>query len=425
MKKILVATSLMLLALCLGCKDVNSILPPQELDLQNRYGSYHDTTFYAVIDTFLTDYRVDTGSSSKLSVGNYKGFGAGFFLKFTNLPDTSVTIDSVFIQLTGRGAFGDAENDLLVNIYEPQEDWTGSANTEDKWHNTKPAEKIGTTHFYVDDSIKIIIKLDNALFEKWRTDPDQNRGLYFSADQANYIKEINSFFAIDPLNAPRLYYKEFRDSLFVLDSTNISQAATIFDYNANAGNNVFEVAKSQNDLLISSGIASRILLKFEGLEQIPEKSIIEDANLSLQVDDRSILDNSKRNKLNNDNHGTSFYLRVIDQIEEDLSSFQIDSAFANSPNFNFSMNVSDSANALQLVDKNERVKFGNFYVQRFLNGNETTQWFYLQYKDEGQDISVMRFSGIPDTASRPLSDAVKQYAASLRIRYYNVDRVGL
>lgn len=414
MKRIFVFSWLLSLAFCLSCKDVNSILPPEELDLQNRYGSYHDTTFYAVIDTFLTDYRIDTGTSSKLSVGRYENFEAGFFLKFSNLPDTSVTVDSAYIQLTGRGEFGDAENDLLVNIYEPQEDWTGSANTQEKWHVTKPAEKIGSTSFFVEDSEKIVIKLDNALFEKWRTDPDQNRGLYFSADHANYIKEINSFFAIDPLTAPRLYFKEFRDSVFVLDSTNISQGATIFDYNPTGGNSVFENAKSRDDLLISSGIASRVLLKFEGLEQIPVKSIIEDANLSIELAGDS---------LRNQNHANDFDLLIIKQMNEDLFSYEVDSTFASSSNYPFKMSL--KGDTLMLSDNNEKEKFGNLYLQRVLNGAETTQWFYLRYKNEEQDISVMRFSGLPDTASRPLSDAVKQFAARLRVRYYNVDQVGL
>lgn len=401
--------------LTLACQDLNSIKPPNELNLSERYGTFIDTTILATADTFIVDYRISTLYAPKLSLGRYKNFEASLLIKFTGLPSINELIDSVYIELSALNRLGEVSSDLNVAVFKVDKEWDEAANLSDEWHNDLPSQEIKKLPFPVEDSSKIRIAIeDTSLFNQWRREKDSNLGLYLRlADSGErYIREIASFEYMFSSNVkeflPKLIYNIYdnEDSVFVKDTLQTGLDVTIIDYNPPAHENVFDIARTQGDLLIASGVAARIFLKFDGLSSIPPNSIIQKAEIFMPVKDEDFFTGLSPNTLENDNNYQQFYLRSVKEANDNLSYFKVDSVFSLYSNYVVSLRKAESY--ISAVDVEEQVKFGQSYLQDILNGTRSSEWFYLQYKNERQDISVLRLAGLREEPAR------------LNIRYFKV-----
>lgn len=393
-----------------ACQDLNSIQPPAELDLDGLYGVYVDTVFYATESEFTVDHLYNSGNALKLNVGAFNGFESGFLLKFVGLPTDTVYIDSAYIQLSSLGKFGSSSDEMTILLYKVEDEWDEQeANTIEKWHTYQPTTLLGRYTFPPQDSLDMRFDLDTALVNEWRRDTDSNKGLYFAMEKgsANYIREIESL--ENPLgdNWPKICYYTQQNTVTLKDSVRTGLDVTIFNYDGQ----VFEKAKQDNDLLIGSGIAVKAFVRFDELYSLPETAIIQEADMILTVDDRDILTDEEGNLLDNPNHSGSYYLRNVSDADSALTSFTVDSSFANSINFNF--NLAESGGIISLNGKSERSKFGLNMIQNMINGQNSSRGFLIHFIDEGQDVSLKR---IYNSGEKNVK---------LHIRYFRVDNNGL
>lgn len=392
---------LVLLIISIGCSDLETIQSPGELDI-NKYGTYVDATLEAVSDTFIIGGLVNTANASKLQIGVFENFQAGFLLRFKYLPPDSIAVDSVCIEFTSDKKFGSGEGDINVAIYEVTESWEESANSEETWHEDNlPLNLIGNAVFSLEDSAEYNIFLDDmdpALFSKWQQDDSVNYGLYFKIDEtgSKAIKDIYSFESSAP---PKLIFRIDQDTIFVRDTITTGEDASIFDYPVQGGENIFENAG--DELYISSGITAHTFIKFD-FSAIPKNAIIQSADLQISID--------KDNTLDNSNHSAYYYLRSVEEAEEDLSSYTIDSSFVYYSKYDyFATDIGDTIS----LDKSNQVMLGENLIQGIVNEKITSEWFYLQYMNESMDIAVKKLYGLPDQP--PI----------LIIRYIRVDKSGL
>ena len=400
----------LLLMLNWACQDLNSVQPPAELDLDGQFGVYVDTTLTVTETRFMVDDRYNSGNALKLNIGAYEGFEAGFLLKFVGLPADETEIDSSYIELTSLSTFGDAQEDMRIGVYRVDEEWDEQeVNTLDQWHNYQPATLIGEYTFSAQDTLKMRFQLDTVLVNDWRRDADSNKGLYFKLENtnANYLREIESLETPLGKNWPKFCYYTHQDTVVTKDSSRAGLDVTIFNYNGN----LFEKARQENDLIIASGIAARAFVRFEGLASLPDSAVIQEADLIMNVDDKNILSGEEGNILDNPNNPGDYFLRSVTEADSGLTSYQIDSSFVNSTNFNF--NLVEKDDIISLNGKSERSKFGLNMIQNMLNGLKQSEWFYIQYKDEGQDVSVKKIYNSGDKNIK------------LHLRYFRVDNSGL
>jgi|GEM_PF-1544653 len=412
MKQLLILAALLLTHW--SCQDLSSIAPPSELNLKERYGTFVDTTLLADQDTFIVDYRSNTFNSSKLSIGRFHQFEAGFLIKFYGLPSITERVDSVFIELTSLSTLGMAGNDLNIAIYSADQNWDDAANTLEEWHNYKPSTQLLEWPFTSEDSSKIKFTInDTAVFNNWRRLGNANLGLFLkmASEEDAYIREIASFeynLTTNPRNyVPRLIYKSLKDSVFISDTLRTGMNASIYDYKP-VGKNIFDFSAEQRELLIASGIAARTFIKFEGLKSLPKKAIIQTADLIVPIKDEDYFSPSSPNSLDNKNNTQQFYLRSVREANDDLSYFVIDSVFIINPRYLISLSASN--NYIGAANKEEQAKFGQNLIQDYLNGTRKIEWLYLQYRNERLDFSVKRLSGLNEEPAR------------LNIRYFKVEQ---
>ncbi len=320
-----------------SCMDYQPVYPPPEMDVRGRFGEYIDTTFEATADTFLVEYKVNTKFSTKISIGNYNGFKAGFLLKFLKLAAKENPMDSVTISLTPKNVFGNQSGTLTMKIYAVEEDWDETANIEDFWHDPPAMELVTTKEINAQDTTKIVIAIeDTALIHKWQEEQDENDGLFFQIDgeEPGFIREFASFRNISAFDWPTLYYREKKDTIFVKDSTNIGLAATIFDYFPLPGEDVYEIARNTQNLVISSGIRARVLVKFDQILDIPSKVIMQAANITMYVNNESFLGVADSNEMVNSTHSSYYYLRLVIDADDQLTSIEVDSNFITNSRYN-------------------------------------------------------------------------------------------
>ena len=413
-RKLIIGLYLILNGLLLhSCMEIQPVYPPPELDVRGRFGEYIDTTFAATADTFLVEYKINTKYSTKLSIGGYKGFKAGFLLKFLKLPEKENPIDSVMLRLTPKNVFGNQSGTCTMNIYAVEEDWNETANEEDFWHDPPTMELVATKVIDAEDTNKVIIAIeDTALIRKWQEEQDKNDGLFFQIEGQNpdFIMEFSSFRTASAYDWPALYYREKKDTVLVQDSTNIGLAAAIYNYSPLPGEDVYEIARNTQNLVLSSGIQARILVKFDQILDIPSKIVMQAANVTLSVNDESFLGVADSNEMANKNHPSYFYLRLVTEADDQLTSLAIDSSFVNSSRYNLLLKQSEEEIGF---GEDEQVKFATAYLQDIINGTKKYKWFQIQYQNEVNDISVMRLFNR------------KTVTPLLRVRYYRVDHSGI
>lgn len=410
MKKILLL--LAGLSFLVACQDLNPVDAPPEFDLNHHFGVYVDTTFSATKATFKVDKYVNTDFASRLSVGRYGDFAGRSLLKFSDIP-ADFEFDSAYVELTSFGKFGTSGEALHISVLNPTNDWDDDVNSDPAWHTDIPGTQVAEFNTSVNDSEVIRIDLTKELVLSWIEDDAANHGLLLKTDETSnqFIREFESFQTLESTARPKLVLINKTDSTDIRDSTVTGIDAPIFNYLAEAGNDIFGLAGQNGQLLIASGIPARTFVQFEGLKSIPANAIIQGADLILQINDQDFFDPARSNPLDNPRHGNTFYLRSVKEAAEDLSSYTVDSSFAVSSSFSFIMDISDGQ--LRLASEGEQDKFGKNMIQNLVNDQIQSEWFYIQYVNEVKDISVKRIYG-------PAEKELK-----LNVRYYRVDNSGL
>lgn len=398
---------LLLVSIFMACQDVDPLKPTDELSMD--YGELVETTLFATADTFIIDERINTFDSPKLCIGNYQNFDAAVLLKFYDLPDSGSIVDSMAIEFSTLSVLGEANVDMPLKLYRIEEDWTENANTKDEWHLFEPTTEVSVIHIPSQDSSRIKFTItDTSLINEWISEGLYNKGLYLKCNdpEINYIREIaSSEYGVDSL-APMITfrYKGEDDTVFVVDTMNVIYTldATIFNKN----NEVFNIAQTQNDILVASGVGARAYLHFDEISSLPKKILIQKAELYIPIKDEDFFIPGQPNSLNNTNNLQGYYINMVPDSGDVLTATEIDSTYDNL------IVLSQADTVVQMSSNENRARFGKYFIQNIINGNVMSEWFSIQYKNEGQDLSIKRFHS---TANKP---------AQLKIKYFEVKQSG-
>ncbi len=413
MKKILILF-LLLSGWIISCQKLNPIEPPKEFRAIDEFGSFVDTTITADSAFFVTEPYVLTHAAEKFSVGSYHGFKASFLIHFTRMPnDSNATYDSVYVILYRQHVLGKDAQQLSVNITVPDQEWNDSVNIAPQWHQYQPPAPFETITLNADDSAAVKIAVPTDVFNAWVQDKENNKGLFVSpaGDQSAFIAEFTNFYTSDPELWPKLVYRtKFSEDSVTHDTTNVGIAPTIFDYDIDSPQSVFSLARQNNELIVASGIGSRVFVRFDALKGLPSNSIIYSADLQFEIKNEDFWDPTQENTLNNDDHLDHYYLRMVKAIGQNGSGAVVDSTFKSNTYYNYSIYA--GGGKLHFTTEEDQIRFGNGFVQGFLNGKFTSDWFMLHYKNDRNDLSVKRLKSI------------MEHGVQMRIRYYTVKSEG-
>lgn len=374
--------SILLAALILWtCSDDNVIQPTSEFSFDKSHGIIITDTLYTVDEKSIIKDPIETSASSVLSMGRTSEFEVYFLIKFSDIPDDSVTLDSVVLELRGLGKLAFSEqSELQIEIHALNEEWDGSVNTIEKWRNFTPGTPYKSMMISLEDSVSYPISIGNDLVAQWQIE-DQNHGLLFRAsDMENQaIKEFGSFNS--EANKPSLRYKYGTNDTTVYDTLTAGVDATVFKYTGT----IFEEEKQNNRLLISSGFTSRTYFKFD-YSSIPPNAVISKANLILPMD--------TDNKYDNPNQADNYYLRSIVEVVDDLT---VDSTLSYNVNVNYILK--EEGNEIVLFP-DDAVSFGQGYIQALINKDISHEWYSVQYVNESKSLSLTKVFGSDPSSFR-------------------------
>jgi hypothetical protein len=399
MKKIYI---FFLLIITISCSTEDATSPNDKLLIK---GAYIIDTLYAIQDTFIAAPPLRTSYSSKLSVGKYQGFPANFLLRFVFLPPDTIQLDSARIELSGASHYGDGSvSSVMVEAYKVLDTWDRDANMDDYWRTYTPnGDLVYSGEFTLsdslNDSIKYIIPLDNDLIKEWQqTEDSLQTGLYFTmaSGSPEAVAEIASFNTYVAADAPKLIFKKETDSTAVWDTLIIGDDVTIFPPEEGG------VFQNTQNVYIAGGNPVHSFIKFD-LSVLPENILIYNAELHADLDSSSTLVNRQ--------FKSDFYLRVVKEADDNLTTFTIDSGFVYDIRQNISMIKED--NRLQLGDY-DKSNFGQYILQKIINGELEYKWFFLQYKIENQSLSVERILGVKNPPHKEM----------LIVKYVRIDGFG-
>ena len=388
------------------CQKLDPLKPTDELSM--NYGKLVEDTLYSTADTFLVNDRINTYSAIKLCIGNYENFESAILLKFIDLPDSGTTVDSIAIEFSTLSVQGEASADMQVALYKVDNEWYENANTEDQWHSFNPTTEIGTIHIPSEDSTRVKFEItDTTVINEWISDGLYNNGLYLKCINPgiNYIREIASMeYGVDSL-APQITirYWSVSDSTFITDTTYIGLDATIFNNN---GNDLFNRAKTNHDILVASGIGARTYLQFHDLNMLPQNIVIQKADLYLPISDNSFTNPGQPNNFDNRNNPQAFYINLVADSGDVLTTTELDSVYLNL----VSLAATDSI--VQTNSSSNRAWLGKYFIQSIVNDDINSEWLSIQFADEGQDLSIKRFKRLSESPAR------------LVIKYFQVEQTG-
>jgi hypothetical protein len=308
------------------------------------------------------------------------------------------------IEFSTLSTLGEAIVDMPIALYKPDEECYENANEEDKWHSFNPVSEIATIQIPSADSSRIKFTIsDTTVIREWLSDGIYNKGLYLKCSNPgiNYIREIASMeYGVDSLRPQITFrYWDKEDSVFVTDTTNIGLDATIFNNN---GNDLFNIAQSQNDILIASGIGARTYLQFDDISSLPKNILVQKAEIFLPIFDEDFELTGQKNSLNNTNDPQGYYINLV----SDLAITELDSAYLNV------ISLSETDSLVRTSSNDSRARLGKYFIQNIVNGTIESTWFSIQYKNEGQDLSIKRFMRTADNPAR------------MTIKYFEVEQSG-
>ena len=384
---------LMLMLILTACQDP-SPFKDEGKDILEAYGEIRSDTLYALSDTFLVSGKVNTGNSVKLLLGSYQNFEARFLIKFAFLPPDSVIMDELHLTISSAADFGDETGFLEGMVYRVTDSWVGSVNADPSWDyrsnidyspETSAAFSFGhpDTTLYTDYSIELPVKL----VEIWQdtTGDNQNHGILVDFTSAGFIREFSSREGFFSSRVPRMvfvYHEAGKDSS-ISDTLVATLDASLIDYTGNF---------NEDKIYVSSGYTTRAFFEFD-FDSIPKNANISSVNF--------FYDKDSLNSITNDNRSHDIYLRNVTTDFSTLPGYEIDSTFLFSTRHNIFLSEEYSSGLS--LDDNLRANAGQYFVQDFINEFVKHGSFFLQYKNEGTDISVYAIKGVdyPDKAMRP------------------------
>ncbi len=365
--------------------------PNSEYGGTDRYGNLTADTLYALQDTVRQFDYVSSGTSLKLSLADLGGLKAGFFIRFTTLPDSLERLLSAQVDFITNESFGlNIGDSMQVDVFSVSREWISTdVNTTEDFRNNPPADYIETISFSAADSARSSYVLPMNLAEQWILNDSLNYGLYFTPRAGQGDVAINVG-ALGASLAPQLIIERSTDSTAVRDTLATGPDATLFSMNMNPP--ALQISGEQ--VVVASGVPVRTFLKFD-LSSLPRNAIYYDAYVTLFDVEDNPYENPEKNNL--------FYLRNISEAGPDLSTFTIDSSFTTNFRQSFSLEQTSSNNFAKLRGF-ERNYFAEDFIQLYLNGEIDHEWFLLHYINEGTDLSVKRFygAGVADKNLRPI-----------------------
>ena len=223
--------------------------------------------------------------------------------------------------------------------------------------------------------------------EIWQdtTGDDQNHGILVDFTSAGFIREFSSREGFFSTRVPRMvfvYHEAGKDST-ISDTLVATLDASLIDYTGNF---------DEDKIYISSGYTTRAFFEFD-FDSIPKNANISSVNF--------VYDKDSLNSIINDNRSQDFYMRNVTTDFSTLPGYEIDSTFLFSARHNIVLSEEYSSGLS--LDDNLRAAAGQYFVQDFINDFVQHGSFFLQYINEGADISVYAIKGVdyPDKAMRP------------------------
>jgi hypothetical protein len=211
------------------------------------------------------------------------------------------------------------------------------------------------------------------LIDEWQAE-ESNKGLLFRAAESEnqIIIDFNSFNSQN--QPPGLVYTTKADTIASTDTLISGMDATVFDYNGN----ILDEERSKKNLVITSGYPTRSYIKFD-FSKIPEKAIINRAQLILEINEDNIYQNP--------NQSNTFYLRAITETEDGLA---VDSTYLYNLNVNYIL-LEDGSNLV--LTENDAVALGQGYIQALINDFTDFEWFSIQYFGESNSLDMIKLYG--------------------------------
>jgi len=393
MKNTVYIFALSIIVLIFACTEPSPLID-QGRDLLEAYGEIQSDTLYAVSDTFIVSGKINTGKSPKILLGSYADFETRFLIKFPAVPPDTMIMDSLRLIISSSSDFGDANGPLEGIAYRVTETWDESVNKDPDWNYR---EKIDyspetTTTFSLPGQDTTVytdftINLSAKIAEIWQdtVGGDQNHGVLLDFQNNGCIREFSSREGYFSTRVPRIvyvYHTPGSDST-ISDTIIASRDASLIDFTG---------ILDQSNLYVISGYATHAFLEFD-FSAIPKNANISSVSFTYERD--------SVNSQINENRLQHLYMRNVTTDFNQLPYYEIDSTFVFSSRHNIVLyDMFDSQ--LSLDDK-FRAKAGQFFIQDFINEFVTHGSFFIQYTDEGDDVSVYALKRVtnPYRASRP------------------------
>ena len=335
-------------------------------------------TLYAMADTSIVYGKTSTGNSKKLMLGQYSGFESRFLIRFGQMPNDTIKVDSLRLVLTSVSNLGETESPIQGSAYLVTEDWPESVNEDADWDFQSKIDQSDetTAHFEIDAEAAQIhsIDLPPALIDVWRdtTGGGKNFGILLDFNSATNIKEFSSVDALLSGQRPRLVvtYTNTKLDSVLHDTLFVNRDASLVEFTGS-----FNPA----DLVVASGYAVRSYLNFD-FSGVPSTAILSTMNMIIKRDTLTSLINKNRTE--------EMYLRVVKNSYDELPDTEIDSTFMQNVYYNVSL-IKTDANELR-IDPLDRGPASQRFLQDILNGETPYGSFLIHYKNEGEDISIYK-----------------------------------
>ena len=301
--------------------------------------------------------------------------------------------DSLKLIISSAYDLGESMGFLQGNVYRVTEEWDESVNSDENWDFRTKIDYSAETSasfslppmdsaLYTDYKIDLPVSLVN--FWQDTVGGNNNHGILLDFSSVGLIREFSSREGGFSTRRPKLvyvYHQAGTDST-IRDTVFTSQDAALIDYVGNFDN---------NKLYVSSGYAARSFFKFN-FDSIPKTANLTSVSFFYDRDSLNSVINLNRNQ--------HIYLRDVTTEFDELPNYEIDSTFVFSSFRNIVLY--DRNNALQLDDR-FRAGAAQYFIQDFINEFIVHGSFYLQYTNEGDDVSVYAIKGIdyPEKSLRP------------------------
>lgn len=375
--------------------------PLHDIDGRNLSNTnIHRDTLYAVNSRSVIGGRVTTALSTKLLLGAYEGFETRALIQFGTIPSDTLQIDSLTLVLTSLANQGEALGPIRGTAYLVTSAWPESVNEDETWNwrdNISYLPEYSASFEISAGSSQLhSILLPAAMMKVWQdtVGGSKNFGLLLNFDEASYIKQFSSVDALFSGQRPRLgfsYYNTVLDST-IHDTIFVLQDASLIEFNGSL---------DPEKIYVASGISVRSFFEFD-LSAIPASAALATMNFTARRD--------SLNSVYNPESTQNMYLRTVTTGFSELPYYQVDSTFTKNLYYTIELQQNDDQ-TLSIVNGYRGTGSQNF-LQSILNGEITYGSFMVQYKYEGEDVSVYAIKDGPDID--------KSMKPALIVEYYDI-----